>query len=221
MLRVSIVDDNELMRDNIAQRVSSVPGIQMAGIFPDGQILIDYLDSCNTEALPDVILMDIEMPTNGIYTTAMVKAKFPTIDIVMLTVLDDDNTIYEAIKAGALGYLLKEEPSEVIVKAILDIKNGGSIISPSIARKILRFLANPVQKIAKSKTEDNPLSKREIEILELVSNGLTNPQIAEKLFISYETVRKHVRNIYEKLQVTNRTLAARKALNNRWIKGGL
>ena len=219
MLKVSIVDDNDLMRNDVAQRLSSVNEIKVTGLFSDGQLLLDSLDSCKKEELPDVILMDIEMPTNGIYTTSVVKGKFPSIDVIMLTVFDDDNTIYEAIKAGAYGYLLKEEPSGTIEKAILDVKNGGSIISPSIARKIIRFLASINNFPSKNKIEENPLSKRETEILELVSNGYTNPQIAEKLFISYETVRKHVRNIYEKLQVTNRTLAAKKAIDNRWIKG--
>ncbi len=219
MLKVSIVDDNDLMRNDVAQRLSSVNEIKVTGLFSDGQLLLDSLDSCKKEELPDVILMDIEMPTNGIYTTSVVKGKFPSIDVIMLTVFDDDNTIYEAIKAGAYGYLLKEEPSGTIEKAILDVKNGGSIISPSIARKIIRFLASINNFPSKNRIEENPLSKRETEILELVSNGYTNPQIAEKLFISYETVRKHVRNIYEKLQVTNRTLAAKKAIDNRWIKG--
>ncbi|HPD95451.1 MAG: response regulator transcription factor [Bacteroidales bacterium] len=215
-MKVSIVDDNELMRENIAKRISATNDIQVVGVFADGQYLLDYLETCNSEDLPDVILMDIEMPTNGIYTTGIVKSKFTSIDIIMLTVFDDDNTIYEAIKAGALGYLLKEEPSETIIKAIQDIKNGGSIISPSIARKIIRFVATPEQS-KKSKPAENPLTKREVEILGLISNGHTNPQIAEKLFISYETVRKHVRNIYEKLQVSNRTSAAKRAIDNRWL----
>lgn len=219
MLKVSIVDDNELMLKDVAQRLSTVTEVKVTGVFSDGQQLLDSLNSCKKEELPDVILMDIEMPTNGIYTTSVVKGKFPSIDVIMLTVFDDDNTIYEAIKAGAYGYLLKEEPSGTIEKAILDVKNGGSIISPSIARKIIRFLASINNFPSKEKIQENPLSKRETEILELVANGFTNPQIADKLFISYETVRKHVRNIYEKLQVTNRTLATKKAIDNRWIKG--
>ncbi|HOP05161.1 MAG TPA: response regulator transcription factor [Tenuifilaceae bacterium] len=219
MLKVSIVDDNELMLKDVAQRLSTVTEVKVTGVFSDGQQLLDSLNSCKKEELPDVILMDIEMPTNGIYTTSIVKSKFPSVDVIMLTVFDDDNTIYEAIKAGAYGYLLKEEPSSTIEKAVLDVKNGGSIISPSIARKIIRFLASTNTFPSKEKIQENPLSKRETEILELVANGFTNPQIADKLFISYETVRKHVRNIYEKLQVTNRTLATKKAIDNRWIKG--
>lgn len=218
MLKVSIVDDIELMRRSIAQRLSAIPDIQVVGIFADGEFLLDHLNYCDSSTFPDVILMDIEMPTNGIYTTGIVRSKYPTIEVVMLTIFDDDMTVYDAIKAGAMGYLLKEESAETIARSILDIKNGGSIISPSIARKIIRFLAT-MGTPPNAHVENNPLSKREIEILELVSGGSTNPQIAEKLFISYETVRTHIRNIYEKLQVTNRTMAARKAADNRWIKG--
>ena len=214
IMRVAVADDNNLLRNNLIDRLKPTAEIELCGAFADGSFLMDWLQTTTETLHPQVVLMDIEMPTNGIDTTRKVKALFPNIEIIMLTVFDDEENIFNAIEAGAVGYLLKEEKIENIIAAVKDIRQGGSMISPTIARKILTKMQLRVPQPA---VIENPLSDRETEILFFVTEGLTNPQIAEKLFISYETVRTHVRNIYEKLQVGNRTAAAKKAKDNRWF----
>jgi DNA-binding NarL/FixJ family response regulator len=213
-MRVAIADDNNLLRNSLIERIKPATEVELCGAFADGSFLVDWLQTTSASLHPQVILMDIEMPTNGIDTTRKVKQLFPDIEIIMLTVFDDEENIFNAIEAGAVGYLLKEEKTETILSAIKDIKSGGSMISAPIARKILVKMQTGKSQSAKT---ENPLTERESEILFLVTEGMTNPQIAEKLFISYETVRTHVRNIYEKLQVGNRTAAAKKAKENRWF----
>lgn len=213
-MRVAIADDNNFLRNSLIERIKPVAEVELCGAFSDGSLLLEWLKSTSESLHPQVILMDIEMPTNGIDTTRQVKQLNPKIEIIMLTVFDDEENIFNAIEAGAVGYLLKEEKTEAILSAIKDIKQGGSMISATIARKILVKMQSDK---APSVKVNNPLTERESEILFLVTEGMTNPQIAEKLFISYETVRTHVRNIYEKLQVCNRTAAAKKAKDNKWF----
>ena len=157
--------------------------------------------------------MDIQMPEmDGIKTTEYVKNKYPQIKVLMLTVFDDDDNIFNAIKAGADGYLLKETGPEELYKAIIDVIEGGAAMTPSVALKALNILRFPEKMAADTiQAEEIKLSKRETEILEQLSKGLNYQQIAENLIISPSTVRKHIENIYKKLQVHNKIEAIQKA----------
>ena len=160
----------------------------------------------------DLILMDIEMPVlNGIETTQIVKQKYPQIKIIMLTAFDNDENIFNAIKAGADGYLLKEINPKDLYEGIVETLNGGAAMNPSIALKTLKLLRNPLSIENEKDKEDISLSKREIEVLEQLSTGLSYTVIAENLFLSPSTVRKHIENIYKKLQVHSKIEAVQKA----------
>jgi DNA-binding NarL/FixJ family response regulator len=161
--------------------------------------------------------MDIEMPIlNGIETTEIVKQKYPHIKIIMLTVFDNDENIFNAIKAGADGYLLKEINAKDLHDGIIDTLNGGAAMNPSIALKTLKLLRNPMS-IENEKDEDIKLTNRETEVLEHLSKGLNYIQIAENLILSTGTVRKHIENTYRKLQVHNKLEAVQKAKRNNLI----
>jgi DNA-binding NarL/FixJ family response regulator len=162
--------------------------------------------------------MDIEMPVlNGIETTQMVKQKYPQIKIIMLTAFDNDENIFNAIKAGADGYLLKEINPEDLHNGIRDTLNGGAAMNPSIALKTLKLLRNPIDIQNANDQEEISLSKREVEVLEQLSKGLSYTSIAENLFLSPSTVRKHIENIYKKLQVHSKIEAVQKAKNHNII----
>lgn len=164
----------------------------------------------------DLILMDIEMPKmNGIEATELVKNKFPHIKIIMLTVFDNDENIFKAIKAGADGYFLKEVNPQELFNGIQDTLSGGAAMTPSIALKTLKLLREPM--VFETENEEIILTNREIEVLEQLSKGLKYQIIAENLFLSVGTIRKHVENIYNKLQVHNKLEAVQKAKNNKII----
>ena len=166
----------------------------------------------------DVILMDIQMPEmNGITATEIVKSKYPHIKIIMLTVFDDDENIFNAIKAGANGYLLKEIDAENLYKSIIEVVNGGAPMTPSIALKTLNLLRNPLPIENTQQLEEIKLTNRETEILEHLSKGLNYNEIADNLIISPSTVRKHIENIYKKLQVRNKIEAVLKAQKHNLI----
>ena len=160
--------------------------------------------------------MDIEMPKmNGIEATELVKNKFPHIKIIMLTVFDNDENIFKAIKAGADGYFLKEVNPQELFNGIQDTLSGGAAMTPSIALKTLKLLREPM--VFETENEEIILTNREIEVLEQLSKGLKYQIIAENLFLSVGTIRKHVENIYNKLQVHNKLEAVQKAKNNKII----
>jgi DNA-binding NarL/FixJ family response regulator len=160
---------------------------------------------------PDVVLMDIEMPgIDGVEATSLIHTKFPSIKVLIQTIFDDDEKVFKAICAGASGYILKDSTPAKLLESIEEVHTGGAPMSPTIASKVLRLF----QKIAPQTKadEDEVLTKREKEILSLIVDGYTFKQIAEKTFISYETVRSHVKNIYKKLHVASSTEAVVKAL---------
>jgi DNA-binding NarL/FixJ family response regulator len=166
----------------------------------------------------DVVLMDIQMPgMNGIEATQKVKEKYPQIHIVMLTVFDDEENIFRSIQAGADGYLLKDENPKMLQDGILDIMNGGAPMTPSIALKALKLLRNPFNNNRNEASSKYELTSRETEVLEQLSRGLSYNEIGSNLFISPATVRKHIENIYRKLQVHNKLEAVNLAKNERLI----
>jgi DNA-binding NarL/FixJ family response regulator len=219
MIKIGLVDDNPALLRNISQNLSVFDEITIIFTAING---LDALDKLNTHS-PDVILMDIEMPAmNGIEATREIKRRNLQQKIMMLTVLDREDKIFEAIKAGATGYLLKDEKPSRILACIEELMDGGAPMSPVIAMKTLEMLRS--QQVVDNKIEivQTPetfnLSKREIEILEKIAEGLNYNQIAEQLFISAKTARKHIENIYQKLQVHSKLEAVQIAQKNRWYE---
>ena len=214
MIRLAIVDDNVFLQRAVAEKLSFFDDISIRHTSCNGT---DLMEKLVQNASIDLILMDIEMPVcNGIEATLLVKQRFPQIKIIMLTVFDDDDNIFNAIRAGADGYLLKEVSPKDLHLGILETMQGGATMTPSIALKTLKLLRNaPAPGSAKG--EDFSLSAREIEVLEQLSKGLKYSAIAENLFLSAGTIRKHIENIYAKLQVHNKIEAIQKARSNNLI----
>lgn len=209
-IKVSIVEDNPALAKSIEEKLL---------LFKEDIIYkftatngVDLIEQLTNDHNVDCILMDIEMPEmDGIKATETVKQKYPNIKIIMLTVFDDEDKIFQSIQAGANGYLLKDETPKKILEGIKMIMEGGAPMSPTIASKALNLLRFQNIDENLNNIEDFKLSKREIEILEQLSKGLVYKQIADNLIISPFTVRKHIENIYKKLQVNSKLMAVQKA----------
>jgi|SRR5690606_3521673 DNA-binding NarL/FixJ family response regulator len=215
-IKIAIAEDNNFLAQSIEEKLALFDDFKFKFRGKNGAELIGKLEE---DHAIDLILMDIQMPEmDGIRATELIKNRYPQIKIVMLTVFDDDENIFNAIKAGADGYLLKETTPTELQNGILQVMDGGAAMTPSIAAKTLVLLRNP-ERITSDKVqqEDISLSKRETEILEQLSKGLNYQLIAENLFISPPTVRKHIENIYKKLQVHNKMEAVQKAMKNNLI----
>ncbi|MFN0728838.1 response regulator [Polaribacter gochangensis] len=215
-IKLAITEDNYFLGKAIEEKLSFFNDINHKFTAKNGAELIGTLEENHHL---DVILMDIQMPVmDGIKATEIVKNKYPHIKIIMLTVLDDDDYIFNAIKAGANGYLLKEIEAEKLHKSIIEVLEGGAPMSPSIALKTLNLLRNPGSvENNELNSEEISLSKRETEILEHLSKGLKYNDIAGNLIISPATVRKHIENIYKKLHVHNKMEAVIKAQQHKLI----
>ena len=208
-IRVAIFEDNKLVRDALQAILNGTAGFTCCGVFTDGRNW--EMDIKRSE--PDVVLMDIEMPgSSGIDTARNICERFPHIKILIQTVFNDSEKIFLALCAGASGYILKNDPPHKYIEAINEVYNGGAPISSAVAKKVLGFFANRNVILVAPGNEDYNLTEREKEILRLMAESSNFRIIAEQLFISYETVRTHVRNIYKKLHVTNRSEAVMKAL---------
>ena len=214
-IRVAIFEDNKLVRDAYEAILNGTAGFICTGSF----------SSCNNLALdlnksrPDVVLMDIEMNgINGIEATKIIIKNNPQIKILIQTVFDDDGRAFDAICAGASGYVLKNTSPGKLLESITEVNTGGAPLSPGVANKVLHLFQH-FAPAAKNQEQDDPyqLSKREKEILSMMTEGKNLHAIAEKSFISYETVRTHVRNIYKKLHVASSSEAIVKALKQRLI----
>lgn len=214
-VKIAIVDDNSFLINTVKEKLSFFEDLSFKFSAKDGSVLLNKLEENHNL---DLILMDIEMPVlNGIETTQIVKQKHPHIKIIMLTVFDNDENIFNAIKAGADGYLLKEINAKDLHDGIIETLNGGAAMNPSIAMKTLKLLRNPLDIENESDKEGIKLTPREIDVLEQLSKGLSYNQIADNLILSSGTVRKHIENIYKKLQVHNKIEAVQKAKNNNLI----
>ena len=210
-----IVDDNTFLIKAIQEKLSFFEDIKIKSTALNGAELLTKID---TNHNIDVILMDLDMPfLNGIEAKEIVKKKSPHIKVIMLTVFDNDENIFSAIKAGADGYLLKEVEPKNLYNGIIETLNGGAAMNPSIALKTLKLLRNPIDLNNKKEEEIIKLSPREIDVLEQLAQGLSYTIIAENLFLSPSTVRKHIENIYTKLQVHNKLEAVQKAKRNNLI----
>src|SRR5688572_21705513 len=201
-IRVMIVDDHALFRRGLQMVLEAEDGIEVVGEAGDGQEAIQRAE----EAMPDVVLMDVRMPKrSGIEATTALKELLPNVKILMLTISDEEADLYEAIKAGASGYLLKEISIEEVADAVRAVQQGQSLISPSMASKLLNEFAAMVKRRDERTQVPGPrLTERELEVLKLVAKGLNNRDIGTELFISENTVKNHVRNILEKLHLHSR-----------------
>ncbi|CAN5324647.1 response regulator transcription factor [soil metagenome] len=219
-VRIAIVDDKRLVRNALTQQIGYYKEITVVFQANEGNEFLGKMNELGIDERPEVVLMDIEMPVmDGIEAVTIAKEVYPDVHFLMLTVFDDDEKLFEAIKAGATGYLLKDEKVSNIVKAITEIiYEGGVPMSPRIARKALGLLRNTPESTP-GVVEDNEnytLSTREMEILNRIVDGLNYQQIGERLFISPHTVRKHVANIYDKLHVSNKASAIKIAIRKKW-----
>lgn len=216
MIKIAIAEDNPLTRKQYSERFQFYKDVKIIFIAEDGKDLLKRLSQ--TEELPEVILMDIDMPgMSGIDATAIVKDKYPDIEIMMLTVFKDEKNLFNAIKAGASGYLLKDTSTDEIAEAIKDLMSGGVPLSKSIARKVLGFLRDDQTSKIKDEQKFN-LTNREIEILQAIVLDDTEYAIAMDLGISQHTVRTHVKNIYKKLHVHSRGAVVKAAYENNLLK---
>lgn len=213
-IRCAIVDDNSFLMHATKEKLSFFDNFDLRFTAINGKECIEKLQE---NANVDLILMDIEMPImNGVDATAIVKKTYPQIKVIMLTVFDNDELIFNAIKAGADGYLLKDIGPESLKNGILETLDGGAAMTPSIAQKTLRLLRNPVAFETGTK-QDFELTDRETEVLEQLGKGLSYTKIADNIFLSPSTVRKHIENIYRKLQVHSKLEAVEKAKKNNLI----
>ncbi len=205
-LNIAIAEDNPFALQAVLRKLKAYDDIVIRLVAVNGQQLLD----CFPNSPVSVVLMDLEMPVmDGIRATVLLKGRHPHIKVLVLTTFDDDDKVFEAIKSGASGYLLKDAEPERLREAILDVMRGGAPMSPSIAFKVLNMVRNAPSAVPISPT-DHGLTKRELEILEQLKNGLTYQQIADNLYISFGTVRKHIDNIYGKLHVSNKVAALQK-----------
>jgi NarL family two-component system response regulator LiaR len=204
-IRVLIADDHPIIRDSLRTLISTEPNLKLVGEAVDGEEAVRK----TLKLKPDVILMDLVMPVkDGLQAISEIKNALPEVSILVLTSFSDEDKVFPAIRAGALGYLLKDSSPQELLKAIYDVHRGEASLHPSIAIQLIREINRP----SDLPPVENPLSERELEVLKLVAQGLTNQEIATRLVRSEWTVRTHVRNILGKLHLANRTQAALFAL---------
>ncbi len=209
MIRIAIAEDNADAVEALQIRLADYADVAVNAIAENGNDLLRQLEKDNAV---DLILMDIEMPDlSGIEATAQVKQKYPNIKVVIITIFDDDDNIFNAILAGADSYILKETRAEKLYETIHDTLNGGSVMSPSIAARALQVFKKSALRPERLTDNVPELSARETEVLEYLSAGLTNKRIAEQLSISPFTVKRHIENIYQKLQAQTRVELVAKA----------
>ena len=204
-IKILIVDDHELVRQGFQALLSVKEGVEVIGQAENGNQAVSMANSL----LPDIILMDLLMPEKtGIEATREIKANNPDARILIITSFAEDENVFQAIKAGALGYLLKDSSPQELMQAIKDVCQGRMSLHPNIAMKLLEELNRPLD----GKATDQPLTEREVEVLKLVAKGHSNQEIASQLIVSERTVGAHVSNILSKLHLANRTQAALYAL---------
>jgi DNA-binding NarL/FixJ family response regulator len=214
-LRIGITDDKAVNRNNISQKIKQFEDLELSFTAINGNDCLEQLRGLPLDKMPHVMFMDIEMPEmDGIQAIGIAKTLYPQIFFIVLTIFDDDDKIFEAIKAGAHGYLLKDENAAVLHNAIFSaVENGGAPMSPAIARKALNLLSNALVNIPEKSTAENNiaalLSEREKEILQYTVNGYDARRIAEITGISVLTVRKHISNTYQKLHINSKAQAMR------------
>ena len=211
MIRVAVFDDNANRRNSLELLINGTDDLSCVGTFPDCREVVRHVSECK----PQVVLMDIDMPNvNGIEGLKLIRRHFPSIRILMQTVFDDDEKIFDAICAGADGYLLKKTHPSRLIEGIFEVTQGGAPMTPSVARQVLKLFNNKHQ--ASGGNEFN-LSERETEVLAFLAKGMSYKKIADTCHISPTTVNSHIQHIYEKLHVHSATEAVSKALQNKLV----
>ena len=209
-IKVVLFDDSDSLRDSVTMLLQDAADYTLAGSYSH---CLDAIQNIK-DTKPDVVIMDIDMPgMDGIEGVKLIRKSFPNIQILMLTVFDNDEKVFAAIKAGAGGYILKNAEPQHLLQAISEVYNGGAPMTPGIARKVL----HQFQTMLPEEEKDYHLSAREKEVLSLLVNGLSYKMIADKLHITYDTVRAHMKKIYEKLHVASMTEAVSKAINQKIV----
>ena len=200
-IRVLLVEDQAVVREGLAAILSYVSDIEVVGQAKDGIEAVEMLK----ETRPDVVLLDLVMPRqDGLTTIPLIKEKLPDAHILVLTSFADNERVYQAIKFGAQGYMLKDATHTQLIQGIRDVAQGQATLYPSIAMRVIRELNNPTELMYTTE----PLTPRELETLRLISSGLSNQEIGQKLFVQESTIAKYVSNILDKLHLANRTQAA-------------
>ncbi|MFN2135742.1 MAG: response regulator [Candidatus Promineifilaceae bacterium] len=205
-IRIFLADDHTVVRKGLETLISTQSDMQVVGTAVDGVEAVDRI----LHLQPDVILLDIQMPRkNGVEAISEIRAQLPDAHILVLTSFSEDDTVFAAIKAGALGYLLKDSSSGELIQAIRNVHQGRSSLHPDVALKVIHELNKPAPELPLT---EEPLTEREVEVVRLVARGFSNQAIAEQLVVSERTVRTHISNILSKLHLANRTQAALYAL---------
>ena len=216
-IRVFVVEDQTRILKNQLRLLESHQDIEIVGTALSGEAALEDVPRLN----PDVLLLDLGLPRmSGIDVTRQVKAQWPQVEILIFTIFDEEDKVLEAVKAGASGYLLKGTPADKIIEAIKEVRAGGTVIQPSLARRLLRHFRvepdpspvpteplAPAAPAAASEPQHKPLSNRETELLQLIAKGVSNSEAARLLNLSKATIRTHLEHIYHKLEVTNRVEA--------------
>ncbi|GMU94603.1 MULTISPECIES: response regulator transcription factor [Ignavibacterium] len=212
MINVAIVEDNDTIREGLSALINGTDGYRCVAVFRDCESFLSKLNSLQV----DVVLMDIGLPgISGIEGVQKALSKNPELNILMLTIYEESDKVFDALCAGATGYLVKKTPPAKLLEAIKDAYEGGSPMSSGIARQVINAFKET--KIKDAADENYNLSSREIEVLNLLADGFNYQEIAENLFISVDTVRHHIRNIYKKLHVHSQSEAVAKAIRKRII----
>jgi DNA-binding NarL/FixJ family response regulator len=209
-IRVLIADDQQLVREGLHVLLDLIPDIRVVGEAADGVAAAEQAQRIR----PDVVLMDVRMPRlDGVAATCKVREMCPDVQVIILTTFDDDEYVFEGLRAGAAGYLLKDVPSEQLAEAIRAAARGEAFIHPSVTRKVVAEFARMAERehVRREQPLVEPLSARELEVLVLLADGLSNQEIAERLTIAPGTVKNHVSNILSKLDVRDRTQAVLRA----------
>ena len=215
MIKIALAEDIPSLAEAMRKKLGMQTDFELKHVASNGKELIDLLEKDHNI---DLILMDIKMPEmNGIEATKQVNSRWPQIKVIMCTVFDDDENIFNAIQAGADGYLLKDTEPKELYNAILQTREGGAVMTPSIALKTLNLLRSPLETKTDEEDETIKLTNREIEVLEQLATGLPYTAIAENLIVAPSTIRRHIENIYHKLQVHSKTEAIAFARRKRLI----
>lgn len=218
-VRLGIVDDKSIVRRAIKNKLQSSAEISVVMEAANGNEFLEEMNGTSAERLPEIVLMDIEMPgMDGIQTIAIASTLFPAIKFIVLTVFDNSEKIFEAIKAGASGYLLKDDEAVNLIEAVIQVADYDAVpMSPAIARKTLGLLKTGATGDDNKKAHPDLLSRREYDVLVSLVEGLEYKEIADKLFISPATARTHIANIYQKLHVRSKAQAIKIAYKNKWV----